>query len=73
MTNYLSLQYHIKNDSDLELVSRDQHNLPVNLLRWNEIMEEIYGANADSVSKLRIIIRVLSVHVYMCIEDGALT
>ena len=45
------LQYYIDSDGALELVSREQHSLRIILLRWNEMMEEIYGANADSVSK----------------------
>ena len=37
-------------DGTVAFVSRDRHALPIVLLRWNPIMQEIYGGNADSVS-----------------------
>ena len=48
---YFSLQYHIRNDGSVVLVTREQHTLPVILLRWNEMVQEIYGGNTESVSK----------------------
>ncbi|CAI7989820.1 Plexin-A4 [Geodia barretti] len=42
-------KYHITADGEVELVSRDQYSLPITLLRWNEIMQEIYGGNVNGV------------------------
>lgn len=48
---FLLLQYYVDSDGTLESVSREEHSLRIILLRWNEVMEEMYAANADSVSK----------------------
>lgn len=44
------MQYHIRSTTDVQLVSREQVDHPVILLRWNELWEQIYGATLERVS-----------------------
>ena len=44
------LQYHIRSMTDVQLVSKEEVDQPVILLRWNEMWEQMYGATVDRVS-----------------------